>query len=35
MSAVAGVPVEHDVPLVVVRCGTRNHFAKGPRGRHH
>ncbi|HYZ37591.1 MAG TPA: diacylglycerol kinase family protein [Pseudonocardiaceae bacterium] len=28
VSAVAGVAVEHDVPLVVVPCGTRNHFAK-------
>lgn len=27
-SAVAGVAVEHDVPLVVVPCGMRNHFAK-------
>jgi hypothetical protein len=28
ISAVAGVAVEHDVLLVVVPCGTRNHFAK-------
>jgi diacylglycerol kinase family enzyme len=28
VSAVAGVAVEHDQPLVVVPCGTRNHFAK-------
>lgn len=28
VSAVAGLAVEHDVPLVVVPCGTRNHFAK-------
>jgi len=28
VSAIAGVAVEHDVPLVVVPCGTRNHFAK-------
>jgi diacylglycerol kinase family enzyme len=28
LSAVAGVAAEHDVPLVVVPCGTRNHFAK-------
>lgn len=28
VSAVAGVAVEHDVALVVVPCGTRNHFAK-------
>lgn len=28
MSAVAAVAVEHDIPLVVVPCGTRNHFAK-------
>jgi diacylglycerol kinase family enzyme len=28
VSAVAGVAVEHDVTLVVVPCGTRNHFAK-------
>ncbi len=28
LSAVAGVAVGHDVPLVVVPCGTRNHFAK-------
>ncbi|MGH3836813.1 MAG: diacylglycerol kinase family protein [Pseudonocardiaceae bacterium] len=28
MSAIAGVAVEHDVPVVVVPCGTRNHFAK-------
>jgi len=28
VSAVAGVAVEHDVLLVVIPCGTRNHFAK-------
>ena len=28
VSAVAGVAAEHDVALVVVPCGTRNHFAK-------
>jgi diacylglycerol kinase family enzyme len=28
VSAVAAVAVEHDRPLVVVPCGTRNHFAK-------
>src|SRR5436853_6495517 len=28
VSAVAGVAVEHDISLVVVPCGTRNHFAK-------
>jgi diacylglycerol kinase family enzyme len=28
LSAVAGVAVNHDVPLVIVPCGTRNHFAK-------
>jgi diacylglycerol kinase family enzyme len=28
LSTVAGVAVERDVPLVVVPCGTRNHFAK-------
>jgi diacylglycerol kinase family enzyme len=28
VSAVAGVAAERDVPLVVVPCGTRNHFAK-------
>jgi len=28
VSAVAGVAVGHDVPLVVVPCGRRNHFAK-------
>ncbi|MBV9648849.1 MAG: acylglycerol kinase family protein [Pseudonocardiales bacterium] len=28
VSAVAAVAVEHDIPLVVVPCGTRNHFAK-------
>lgn len=28
VSAVAGVAVERGVPLVVVPCGTRNHFAK-------
>jgi diacylglycerol kinase family enzyme len=28
VSAVAGVAVTRDVPLVVVPCGTRNHFAK-------
>jgi diacylglycerol kinase family enzyme len=28
VSAVAGVAVEYDVSLVVVPCGTRNHFAK-------
>jgi diacylglycerol kinase family enzyme len=28
MSAVAAVAVDFDVPLIVVPCGTRNHFAK-------
>src|SRR2546421_12643157 len=28
VSAVAAVAVEHDIPLVVVPCGTRKHFAK-------
>lgn len=28
VSAIAAVAVEHDIPLVVVPCGTRNHFAK-------
>jgi diacylglycerol kinase family enzyme len=28
VSAVAGVAVARDVPLLVVPCGTRNHFAK-------
>jgi hypothetical protein len=28
LSATAGVAVERNVPLVVVPCGTRNHFAK-------
>ena len=28
VSAVAAVAVEHNIPLVVVPCGTRNHFAK-------
>src|SRR5437764_7929190 len=28
VSAVVGVAVEHDISLVVVPCGTRNHFAK-------
>jgi diacylglycerol kinase family enzyme len=28
VSAVAATAVEHDLPLIVVPCGTRNHFAK-------
>lgn len=28
VSAVAAIAVEHAVPLIVVPCGTRNHFAK-------